>query len=61
MQTFDISGVFGPPGTYTLTLDGQDPFFDCTGLVLAIVNLEAGSAPVAVTPSSWGKLKAAYR
>jgi hypothetical protein len=61
VQTFDITGVFGPPGTYTLTLDGQDPFFDCTGLVLAIVNLEAGSAPVAVTPSSWGKLKAAYR
>jgi hypothetical protein len=61
VHTFDISGVFGAPGMYTLALHGQDPNFDCTGLVLAIVDLVAGQAPVPAQATSWGKMKATYR
>lgn len=60
-HTFDISGVFGAPGMYTLSLDGQNPFNDCTGLVLAVIDLVAGQAPVPAHDTSWGKLKATYR
>jgi hypothetical protein len=57
VHTFDISGVFTGPGNYNLTLDGQDPNNDCTGLVLAIIDLVAGQAPVPAQATSWGKLK----
>ena len=56
----DITGCFTVPATYTLAMDGQDPFYDCTGLILAIIDLQAGAAPVPVSPTSWGKVKATY-
>jgi hypothetical protein len=61
VHTFDVSSLFTTSGTYTLSMDGQDPTYDCTGLVLLIMNLEAGSAPVPARTTTWGKLKAAYR
>ena len=45
IHTFDITAAFGPPGTTTLQLDGQDPINDCLGLVLMLLDLEPGSAP----------------
>ena len=45
IHTFDITAAFGPPGSTTLQLDGQDPVNDCLGLVLMLLDLEPGSAP----------------
>ena len=61
VHTFDISPVFTAPGTFTLTLDGQEQLTDCTALVLAIVDVRASAAPVLVHAVSWGNVKAMYR
>ena len=61
LHTFDITSIFTVPGTYSLTLDGQENIADCTGLVLAIVDLKTGSTPVAAHTVSWGTVKATYR
>ena len=45
IHTFDITAAFGPPGSTTLQLDGQDNVSDCLGLVLMLLDLEPGSAP----------------
>lgn len=61
IHRFDISALFTSIGLYTLSVDGQDPYIDCTGLVLLIVDLKAGSAPVVNKTRSWGEVKAMYR
>jgi hypothetical protein len=61
VHTFDISSVFMLPGVYTVTLDGQEQLSDCTGLVLAIIDLRAGIAQVSIQDSKWGRVKAMYR
>jgi hypothetical protein len=61
VHSFDITSIFTLPGTYTLALDGQEQTADCTGLVLAIVDLETRVASVAVHAMSWGAVKAIYR
>lgn len=50
VHTFDITSIFTLPGTYTLALDGQEGIGDCTGLVLAIVDLKTVSARSRSTP-----------
>lgn len=45
IHTFDISGVFTSTGIKTLQIDGQEPFDDCLGLALLLVDLAPGSAP----------------
>jgi len=45
IHAFDLTGAFGAPGVYTLTLDGQSPVEDCLGLVAALLDLPFGSAP----------------
>lgn len=43
---FDITSAFGGvPGSVTLDLDGMESTIDCLGLVLGLVDLEAGTAP----------------
>jgi hypothetical protein len=62
VHTFDISTVFSVPDTYTLTLDGQERFDgDCLGLIVAIVDVEAGAAPTAIHRANWSTVKALYR
>lgn len=61
VHTFDITPIFTAPGTYTLTLDGQELFNDCTGLVLAIVDLRAGALQVSAQASSWSHVKTIFR
>ena len=60
MHTFDISPIFTVPGNYTLPLDGQEQLADCTGLVLAIVDVATRALPVAVHTVNWGDVKAIY-
>ncbi len=43
VHTFDISAAFTTPGSYTLSLNGQDPYSDCLGLVVLLIDLNAGS------------------
>lgn len=45
VHTFDISAAFGPPGNYSLAMDGMSPVNDCLGLVVSIVELGVGAAP----------------
>jgi hypothetical protein len=46
IHTFDMTSAFpGTPQPVTLAIDGQDGASDCLGLVLALVDLEPGSAP----------------
>jgi hypothetical protein len=45
IHTFDISGAFGAPGSYTLNMDGQLSFNDCLGLVAVLIDLPAGALP----------------
>ena len=61
VHTFDLTPLFTSEDTYTLSMDGQDPFGDCLGLVVLLVNLEAGSAPVPTLHRSWGSVKSIYR
>jgi len=61
VHTFDITSVFMLPGIYTVTLDGQEQLSDCTGLVVAIVDLRAGIAQVSIQGSKWGQVKTMYR
>ncbi|MBI5504059.1 MAG: DUF3494 domain-containing protein, partial [Deltaproteobacteria bacterium] len=42
-HNFDISAAFTTPGTYTLSVDGQDSTSDCLDLVVLLIDLEAGS------------------
>jgi subtilisin-like proprotein convertase family protein len=51
IHTFDLSGAFGAPGSYTLQMDGQLPNVDCLGLVVLLLDLKAGSAPPTPTPT----------
>jgi subtilisin-like proprotein convertase family protein len=54
IHTFDLSNAFGAPGPATLTVSGQLPTEggDCLGLVLLLMDLEAGSAPPTPTPTA---------
>lgn len=61
VHTFDLTPLFETSGPYTLHMDGQDPNYDCLGLVLLIIDLDAGSAPTGAKKQSWGQLKAHYR
>jgi len=45
VHTFDITSAFGAPGAETLQMDGQMTVSDCLGLVLLLVDLDAGDAP----------------
>ena len=46
IHDFDISTIFEPrPAPLTMDLDGMDNANDCLGLVLALVELDAGSLP----------------
>ena len=46
VHSFDITAAFGAvPGAVTLQLNGQETGGDCLGLVLALMDLEEGSAP----------------
>ncbi|MBI5506246.1 MAG: hypothetical protein HY899_15730, partial [Deltaproteobacteria bacterium] len=40
-HNFDISAAFTTPGTYTLSVDGQDSTSDCLDLVVLLIDLEA--------------------
>ena len=62
IHTFDVVGAFGAPGPYTLQMTGQNPpSNDCLGLVLLLLDLQAGSAPptptVTPTPPTTGECK----
>jgi hypothetical protein len=59
IHTFDISSAFTVPGTYTLSLDGQERFGgDCLGLVLAILDLPAAATTVdALDTPTWRRLQ----
>ncbi|HXJ33294.1 MAG TPA: hypothetical protein VMS22_04575 [Candidatus Eisenbacteria bacterium] len=46
IHDFDVTSLFGAPGTYALNLDGQDPVDDCLGLVLVLIDLPAGAGPL---------------
>ena len=62
VHTFDIRPIFTAPGTYTLTLDGLEQLAgDCTGLVLAIVDLQAGATQLSTHAASWSQVKTLYR
>src|SRR5262249_989749 len=61
VHTFDITSIFTAPGLYTLALDGQTFVGDCTGLVLAIVDVRSNAAPVAIVRPTWSNVKAMYR
>ncbi len=43
LHTFDISSAFTTPGWYTLSMYGQIPNYDCLGLVVLLIDLQAGS------------------
>jgi hypothetical protein len=59
-HTIDLTSLFGAPGPYTLSMDGMEFTNDCLGLVLLIIDLEAGSAPIAVEATSWSNMKRLY-
>ena len=61
VHSFDIQVLFSGENTYTLQMDGMDETNDCLGLVLLLVDLQAGSSPVPAGQRSWGSLKAIYR
>ncbi len=48
IHDFDVTPLFAGAGTYSLTLDGQNPvaFGDCLSLVLVVVDLPAGAGPL---------------
>jgi len=52
IHTFDLTSAFGGPGSYTLTMDGQEPVEDCLGLVVLLLDLKAGSIVVTTTTTT---------
>ena len=58
IHSFDMTSAFpAAPQPVTLAIDGQDSGGDCLALVVALVDLEAGSAPpppaaISLTPAS---------